>query len=64
MSLMTGLILVAMLGVAASLILGVSTMAKHKEIGHHTGEQWMFMRIGFQAVALILMGLAILASRS
>ena len=34
---------------------GVSSMAIHGEVGHHTGEQWMAMRVGFQVLAVVLL---------
>lgn len=63
MSIITAAIVLALAATVISLIFGVSTMATGHQIRHHTGEQWMFLRIGFQAVAVILVLLAILASQ-
>lgn len=62
MSMMTVLILLAIAGAVASLVSGVATMAHHGPIGHHTGEQWMFRRVGFQALAVALILLALLSA--
>jgi hypothetical protein len=55
MSLLTIAILFALLAVVYSLIGGVSSMVAGREVGHHTSEQWMMMRIGFQALAVALL---------
>lgn len=62
MSMMTVLILLAIAGVVASLVSGIATMAHHGPVGHHSGEQWMFRRVGFQALALALILLALLSA--
>jgi hypothetical protein len=62
MDIMTLLILLALAGVVASLVSGVATMAHHGPIGHHSGEDWMFRRVGFQALALALILLALLSA--
>jgi hypothetical protein len=59
MTLMTGLILMAILGTLVSLVLGVSTMATGHEIAHHSAEDWMSLRVGFQAGAVLLLLLAL-----
>lgn len=58
MSLLTIAILVALLAVVYSLIGGVSSMVAGHEVGHHTSEQWMLMRIGFQGLAVVLLLIA------
>ena len=58
MNLLTIAIVVAFLATVFSLVGGVSSMAAHGEVRHHTSEQWMIMRVAFQAAAL---GLVLLA---
>jgi len=60
MSMMTLLIIAAMLCVVGSLGLGIAAMANHGEVGHRTSAQWMTMRVVFQGVALALILLALL----
>ena len=55
MNLLTIAILVAVLAIVYSLLGGVSSMVAGREVGHHTSEQWMMMRIGFQALAVVLL---------
>jgi Hypoxia induced protein conserved region len=52
---------VALLATIWSLVCGVSAMATGHEILHHSSDEWMFRRVGFQAVtiALLLVALAI-----
>jgi Hypoxia induced protein conserved region len=54
MSMMTFLIIAAMLGVVGSLAFGVAAMASHGEVGHRSSADWMTMRVAFQALALVL----------
>jgi hypothetical protein len=60
MSPLTVAIVLAIAAAVYSLACGVSTMATGKQIGHHTGEEWMIRRIAFQALAVILLLLAML----
>lgn len=62
MNAMTWLILLAVLATVGSLISGIATMTHHGPVGHRTGEQWMFRRVGFQALALALIVFAVLLS--
>jgi hypothetical protein len=55
MNLLTVAILLALLAVVYSLIGGVSSMVAGRAVGNHTSEQWMMMRIGFQALAVVLL---------
>ena len=55
MNLVTIAMLVALMVVVYSLIGGVASMVAGREVGHHTSEQWMMMRIGFQALAVVLL---------
>jgi hypothetical protein len=57
---MTLLIVAAMLATVLSLLLGIATMATGHEIAHRSSEQWMFARVGFQAIALVFLVLAML----
>ncbi len=59
MSLMTLLVVVALLCVIGSLAFGVAAMTQHGEVGHRTSAQWMTMRVVFQGVALALILLAV-----
>ncbi len=56
----TMLIVLAIALVIVSLVSGLSTMVHHGPIANHTGEQWMFRRVGFQALALALIVFAVL----
>jgi len=60
MSLGTVLILLALAATIYSFLCGVTSMAVDGEVGHATGEKWMFRRVGFQALtaALVLIALA------
>lgn len=59
MSVWTVLILVALAATVYSFVCGVSTMAVDGEVRHVSGEKWMFLRVGFQALtaALVLVAL-------
>lgn len=59
MSIMTWLVVVALLCVIGSLAFGIAAMTQHGEVGHRTSSQWMTMRVTFQAVALALILLAV-----
>jgi Hypoxia induced protein conserved region len=60
MSLITLLVIAAALGVVGSLGLGIAAMAHHGAVGHRTSAQWMTMRVAFQAVAVVLVAVALL----
>jgi len=59
-NLLTILIVLALAATVYSLIGGISSMAVDGEVGHASGEKWMFRRVGFQALtaALVLLALA------
>lgn len=59
MSLMTIFILLAIAATLYSLVSGVSAMATHGEVGRQGSNQWMFRRVGFQALAVVLLLFAI-----
>jgi hypothetical protein len=60
MSMMAFLVLVAMLCVVGSLGLGIAAMANHGEVGHRTSAEWMTLRVVFQALAVVLMLVALI----
>jgi hypothetical protein len=59
MTLLTLAIVVFVLGTLVSLALGVSTMATGHEVAHHSADDWMFLRVGFQAGAVLLLLVAL-----
>ncbi len=59
MSVMTFLIVAALSCVVASLGLGVTAMVRNGVVAHRTSEQWMTMRVAFQALAVALIILAL-----
>jgi len=62
MNMMTALILAALFATVGSLVAGITSMATNGEVGHLRSEQWMGRRVGFQALALLLIVLALLTS--
>ena len=60
MNLLTVAIFFALLATGYSLLGGVASMIAGREVGHHTSEQWMMMRIAFQALAVVLLLVALL----
>jgi hypothetical protein len=54
MYLVTVVLVVALAATLFSLIGGLSSMVSHGEAGHHTSEQWMIMRVAFQALAVAM----------
>lgn len=61
MEMLTLLVLLAMLATVTALAAGVTSMAYDGEVGHRTSAQWMVMRVGFQAVAFLLILLSFFA---
>lgn len=61
MSLLTLLIIAAVLGVVTSFVMGIAAMTNHGQVGHHTSAQWMTLRVVFQALALGLLVLMLYA---
>jgi hypothetical protein len=57
---MTVLVLAALLATVGSLVAGISSMATDGEVGHLRSEQWMLRRVEFQALALLLIAIALL----
>ena len=62
MNMMTALILAALFATVGSLVAGITSMATNGEVGHLRSEQWMGRRVAFQALALLLIVLALLTS--
>lgn len=62
MSPLTVAIVLAIAAAIYSLACGVSSMATGKDIAHHTSEEWMIRRIAFQALAVVLLLLGMLAA--
>ncbi|HET9386715.1 MAG TPA: HIG1 domain-containing protein [Gemmatimonadales bacterium] len=60
MSMITAMILFALLATIGSLAAGVTSMATNAEVGHLRSEQWMGWRVAFQAVALLFILIALL----
>jgi hypothetical protein len=59
MSFFTLVVLAAVLATLAALVSGISSMATGGEVGHLDSNQWMVRRVAFQAVAFLLVLLAI-----
>ena len=63
MNILTLPILGAAVATIVSLVAGITSMARGGEVGHRTSAQWMNWRVAFQAVALVLIVLALALSR-
>jgi hypothetical protein len=61
MNFVTVVLVGALIATVFSLIGGMSSMVAHGETGHHTSEQWMIMRVLFQAVAVAMVLLLVYA---
>jgi hypothetical protein len=61
MNMLTLLVVLAMLATVTSLAAGITSMTHDGEVGHRTSGQWMVMRVGFQAVAFVLILLSFVA---
>ena len=59
MSFFTVGVLAAVLATVVALVSGISSMATDHQLGHLDGAHWMVRRVGFQAVAFLLVLLAI-----
>lgn len=59
MNFFTVVILAAVLATVVALASGISSMATNHEIGHMDSAHWMTWRVVFQAVAFLLVLLAI-----
>lgn len=59
MTMLTGLILLALLATIVSLGWGIGSMAHGGDYDERHSDQFMFARVGLQALAIILMGVAL-----
>ena len=59
MSFFTVVVLAAVLATVVALVSGISSMATNHEVGHLDSAHWMVSRVAFQAVAFLLVLLAI-----
>jgi hypothetical protein len=57
---MTPFVIVAVLAAIGALIFGISAMASGGEVAHYNSVEWMIWRVGMQAVAFLLILLAII----
>lgn len=62
MNIMTFFVVLAATCVLGSLVLGIAAMVNHGNVGHHTSDQWMAARVGFQGLALALILIALLVA--
>jgi hypothetical protein len=60
MSIVTMLMVAALVGVIGSFAMGVAAMASDGVVGHHSSAQWMTMRVAFEGLALALVVLSLL----
>jgi hypothetical protein len=54
------LAILAALAAVYALVTGISSMAADGEVQHLNSNQWMFRRVGFQAVAIAIVLFALL----
>jgi hypothetical protein len=59
MSFFTVVVLAAALATVVALVSGISSMVTDGEVGHLDSNHWMVRRVAFQAVAFLLVLLAI-----
>ena len=60
MTMMKMFVLAALVATIASLIAGIASMAKDEPVGHLSSAQWMTSRVAFQALALLLLVVALI----
>ena len=63
MSMMTVLVLLALLATSAALLLGIVTMGQGGRFDRHYGERLMWARVGMQALAVALLVAVFVMSR-
>lgn len=63
MSFFTAVVLAAMLATVFALLSGISSMIADHEVGHLDSAHWMARRVGFQAVAILVVLLAVYVTR-
>jgi hypothetical protein len=59
MTILTVLILAAMLATVASLVFGIAAMISGEEVNHRDSAEWMVRRVSFQALAFVLILMAL-----
>jgi hypothetical protein len=59
MTILTAMALVAMLATVACLVFGVAAMVGNQQVEHHGSAAWMVRRVLFQALAFILILMAL-----
>lgn len=59
MTILAAMALVAMLATVACLVFGVAAMVSDEQVEHHGNAEWMVWRISFQALAFILVLMAL-----
>jgi len=60
MSLLTLAVVLAFAATIYSLARGVASMVAGGELRHHESEQWMIRRVAFQALAVVLLLVAVM----
>lgn len=59
MTILTAMALVAMLATVSCLVFGVAAMVSDEQVKHHGSAEWMVWRVSFQALAFILILMAL-----
>lgn len=59
MTILTAMALVAMLATVACLVFGVAAMVSDEQVEHHGSAEWMVWRVSFQALAFVLILMAL-----
>ena len=59
MSFFTAVVLVAMLATFVALLSGISSMVADRQVAHADSVHWMLRRVEFQAVAILLVLVAV-----
>jgi len=62
MVVLTVLILIALAGTVGALVLGIASMAHGGEFDRRHSHLFMFARVGFQGIALVMLIIALLVS--
>ena len=63
MSFFTVVIVAAMLATVAALVTGISSMVTDRQVAHADSVHWMVRRVEFQAVAILLLLVAVYLAR-
>jgi hypothetical protein len=59
MNMFTWMVFAALAATFISLALGIVSMISNGEVGHYESAHWMNWRVGFQAVAVVMVLMAI-----